>query len=243
MSVLIELHKVNIRYRTNQAGIHSVKDFFTSWANPFQTTSILKDISLRLEKGKSLGILGRNGCGKSTLLRAVAGIIKPSSGQCICRGMVAPILALGAGLELELSGYENIRLLLALYGKKAGQEAIDAIVQFSELDEDTLHQAVKCYSSGMLARLTFSISFSQDCDLYIIDEVMAVGDMGFQGKCKSRIRELQEAGKSFLFVSHFPDEVEKICEQAILLDEGRLIQQGSATEICQQYRNLFMETK
>jgi ABC-type polysaccharide/polyol phosphate transport system ATPase subunit len=243
MSVLIELHKVNIRYRTNQAGIHSVKDFFTSWANPFQTTSILKDISLRLEKGKSLGILGRNGCGKSTLLRAVAGIIKPSSGQCICRGTVAPILALGAGLELELSGYENIRLLLALYGKKASQEAIDAIVQFSELDEDTLHQAVKCYSSGMLARLTFSISFSQDCDLYIIDEVMAVGDMGFQGKCKSRIRELQEAGKSFLFVSHFPDEVEKICEQAILLDEGRLIQQGSATEICQQYRNLFMETK
>lgn len=116
---------------------------------------------------------------------------------------------------------------------------VDQIAAFSELDDFTLRQPVKAYSSGVTARLTFSISFSQQCDIYIIDEVMAVGDMGFQAQGMQRIHALQEAGKSFLFVSHFPDEVERICDQAILLDQGKLILKGSSASICQEYRKLF----
>ncbi|HNF71210.1 MAG TPA: ABC transporter ATP-binding protein, partial [Chitinophagaceae bacterium] len=113
------------------------------------------------------------------------------------------------------------------------------ITEFSELDQRTLESPVKCYSSGMLARLAFSVSFAQDCDLYIIDEVLAVGDLGFQSRCKERISELQQMGKSFLFVSHFPDEVEKICNKGILLDDGRILFNGSAEKICREYRKLF----
>ena len=140
---------------------------------------------------------------------------------------------------MELTGYENIELLLSLYGQKSSHTLVNEIASFSELDHETLSQAVKSYSSGMTARLTFSISFSQQCDIYIIDEVMAVGDMGFQSKCLQKITELQQAGKSFLFVSHFPDEVERICDQAILLDQGKLILQGTSKEICREYRKLF----
>jgi ABC-type polysaccharide/polyol phosphate transport system ATPase subunit len=228
-----------VRYRTNNAGIFSVKDLLTTFAHPFQTTEILRDISFSLKKGDSLGIVGRNGSGKSTLLRAIAGIIEPSKGTVKAYGSIAPILALGAGLELELTGYENIHLLLSLYGRKINKKAIDDIASFSELDDATLNQPTKCYSSGMLARLTFSISFSHQCDIFIIDEVLAVGDMGFQAKCIAKINELKNQGKSIIFVSHFPEEVVKICKQAILLEKGVLIHQGTSEEVCQHYKNLF----
>ena len=239
MSSILKLNQVNVRYRTNHAGIHSIKDFVTTFKNPFQTIPILNDISFQLEKGQSLGILGRNGSGKSTLLRTIAGIIKPSSGTIHIEGNIAPILALGAGLELELTGYENIHLLLSLYGRQVTKSAIEEIAAFSELDDTTLRQATKCYSSGMLARLTFSISFSHDCSIYIIDEVLAVGDMGFQTKCLNKIYELKNQGKTIIFVSHFPDEVVKICDQAILLEKGVLIHQGLSAEVCQHYKALF----
>ncbi len=239
MSVLLDLQHVSVRYRSNPAGIFSVKDLLTTMAHPFQTKEILNDISFTLQQGESLGIVGRNGSGKSTLLRTIAGIIKPSKGQLTTNGSIAPILALGAGLEQELTGYENIRLLLSLYGRKINASSVEKIAAFSELDDTTLRQAVKCYSSGMLARLTFSISFSQHCDIFIIDEVLAVGDMGFQAKCMQKISDLKKDGRSVIFVSHFPDEVEKICENAILLEQGKLIYQGSSSAVCQEYKNLF----
>jgi ABC-type polysaccharide/polyol phosphate transport system ATPase subunit len=236
---LLELDQVTVRYRINPGGVHSVKDWITSMSHPFRTIPILKDLNLKLMPGQSLGIMGRNGSGKSTLLRTVAGIIKPSSGIVRVNGSIAPILALGAGLEPELTGHENIRLLLALQGRVRTKAATRDIAAFSELDEATLDQPTKTYSSGMLARLSFSIAFSQNCDIYIIDEVLAVGDLGFQQKCLQRIESLQQSGKTFLFVSHFPEEVERICNRAILLEQGRLIGDGSAREICQQYRHLF----
>jgi len=239
MSMLLEIQQVCVRYRTNHAGVHSVKDLITTMTNPFASTEILHNISLSLERGQSLGILGRNGCGKSTLLRTVAGIIQPTSGTVRCHGTIAPILALGAGLEMELTGFENIHLLLALYGQSVTADELKSIADFSGLDQPTLQQAVKCYSSGMLARLAFSIAFSREADIYSIDEVMAVGDMGFQAKCMERIHTLQRKGKSFLFVSHSPDEVASICDQAILLDGGKLIKSGSSSDICREYKNLF----
>ena len=144
MADLLHLQNVSVRYRSNPAGVYSVKDLITSFAHPFRTREILHDISFNLQKGDSLGILGRNGCGKSTLLRCIAGIIKPSHGKVVVHGSIAPILALGAGLEPELTGYENIKLLLALYGRRINREAIEEITAFAELDAPTLAQAVKC---------------------------------------------------------------------------------------------------
>ena len=237
--LLLELDQVTVRYRVNPGGVHSVKDWITSMSHPFRTVPILQNVTLNLLPGQSLGIMGRNGSGKSTLLRTVAGIIKPSAGSVRVNGSVAPILALGAGLEPELTGHENIRLLLALQGRTRNKAAWEEIAAFSELIDSVLDKPAKTYSSGMLARLSFSIAFSQDCDMYIIDEVLAVGDLGFQQKCLQRIESLQQSGKTFLFVSHFPEEVERICDRAILLEQGRLIGDGSARDICQQYRHLF----
>jgi ABC-type polysaccharide/polyol phosphate transport system ATPase subunit len=230
---------VSVKYRHNHAGIYSIKDLLTSFSRPFSYKTILEDISFTLQAGESLGILGRNGSGKSTLLRTMANIVKPYKGKIVCHGSIAPILALGVGLEMELTGYENIDLLLSLYGHSKDRQVIEDIIAFSELDDTTLKQAVKCYSSGMLARLSFSISFANDCSIYIIDEVLAVGDFGFQAKCIQKINSLKQEGKSIIFVSHFPDEVERICEKAILLDQGKIIQQGKSTEICKSYRQMF----
>jgi len=239
MQAFLEYKNVSVKYRHNHAGIYSIKDLLTTFAKPFQYKTILHDISFSLHKGESLGILGRNGSGKSTLLRTIAGIVKPYEGSIRCDGSIAPILALGVGLEMELTGYENIDLLLALYGQSKDTKKIEDIIAFSELDDMTLHQAVKCYSSGMLARLSFSISFANECDIYIIDEVLAVGDFGFQAKCIEKINTLQAEGKSIIFVSHFPDEVERICDHAILLEHGKIIEQGKASEICRKYREMF----
>ncbi|MBL7773132.1 MAG: ABC transporter ATP-binding protein [Chitinophagaceae bacterium] len=239
MAALLQFRNVDIRYRSNEHGVHSIKDFFTSWKKPFQYKTILHQISFSLEEGRSLGVLGRNGSGKSTLLRAISGIIEPHQGEIICTASMAPVLALGVGLEMELTGFENMRLLLSLYGIKLTPERRDAIQQFSGLDDTTLKQPVKCYSSGMLARLSFSISFSQDCTIYIIDEVMAVGDLGFQQQCVDRIFALKQAGKSIIFVSHAPDEVARICDDAILLEQGRILSFGTAQEICKKYTELF----
>lgn len=216
-----------------------MKDLITQRKNPFSQKAILKDVSLQLHEGECLGILGRNGSGKSTLLRTMAGIIKPHSGVVKVNASIAPILAIGAGLELELTGYENISLLLSLYGHSRGPEDIERIQAFSELSDTVLRMPVKTYSAGMTARLAFSISLANDCDILIIDEVLAVGDQGFQKKCMHKIFEIKNFGKSIIFVSHFPDEVLKICNTAVLLEDGKIVRKGTAEEICKLYQNLF----
>lgn len=235
---LVSVEHIEVSFWQNNVGVHSIKDLLTHRKNPFTLKPILTDVSLQLKKGESMGILGRNGSGKSTLLRAIAGVIKPQKGKIRLNGTVAPILAIGAGLELELTGYENISLLLSLYGLKGSKKVTD-ITTFAELSDEVLKMPVKCYSSGMVARLAFSISLANDCDLLIIDEVLAVGDKGFQEKCMRKIYEIKEQGKSIIFVSHFPDEVVKICNTAVLLEQGKIINQGDATEICNHYKQLF----
>lgn len=236
---LIQYQHVFVKYRHNPSGVFSIKDLLTSFSKPFQFKMILKDISFSLQAGESLGILGRNGSGKSTLLRTLAGIVKPCDGRIQVNGTLAPILALGVGLEMELTGYENIQLLLALYGQGASKQKVQSIIDFSGLDDVTLRQPVKCYSSGMLARLSFSISFANECDIYIIDEVLAVGDFGFQAACIQKINELKSKGKSIIFVSHFPDEVERLCEKALLLEQGSIIHEGLSKSVCEHYRKMF----
>ncbi len=236
---VIKFEHVFIDYRQNPAGVYSIKDAITSWSHPFRKKTILKDITFEIMPGEHLGIAGRNGSGKSTLLRAIAGIIKPSKGRIQVNGKIAPILALGAGLELEMTGYENIRLLLSLNGHQVNHQIVNQIQHFSELDEQTLNQAVKSYSTGMLARLAFSISFAHESDIYIIDEILAVGDLGFQQKCIEKIHDIQQKGHTIIFVSHFPAEMVNLCNQALLLEQGEIIDRGSAKQVAEKYKELF----
>ncbi|MCD6011423.1 MAG: transporter related [Flavipsychrobacter sp.] len=238
--LIIKVDNVHVSFWQNNLGIYTLKDLIAQRKLPFKSKTILNNISVEVKRGDSLGIVGRNGSGKSTLLRTIAGIIKPDRGTVIVNGTFAPILAIGAGLESELTGYENIKLLLALYGTaRKNTNAIDNVREFSELSDDVLRSPVKQYSSGMLARLAFSISLANDSDILIIDEVMAVGDQGFQGKCVKKIYDMKEQGKTILYVSHFPDDVARICNKAVLLEGGEVVHSGDSQEICQKYSNLF----
>ena len=238
--IIIKVENVHVRFWQNNVGVYSLKDLITHRKSPFKTKTILNDISVEVKRGESMGIVGRNGSGKSTLLRTIAGIIKPAKGKVTVNGSFAPILAIGAGLEQELTGFENIHMLLALYGtaRKNGN-AIDNIKEFSELGEEILRMPIKQYSSGMVARLAFSISLANAADILIIDEVLAVGDQGFQAKCIEKIHQLKAQGTTILFVSHFPEGVLKICDTAILLEAGQITHRGPAAEICENYRLLF----
>jgi ABC-type polysaccharide/polyol phosphate transport system ATPase subunit len=172
-------------------------------------------------------------------LRTIAGIIQPRQGQSVTvNGTFAPILAIGAGLELELTGYENIAALGLIWHPPQKHNAVQNIKDFSELSDEVLSMPVKQYSSGMVARLAFSISLANDSDILIIDEVLAVGDQGFQAKCLEKIYQIKDQGKTILFVSHFPDDVARICNKAIL-EGGEMTHSGNSEEVCENYRRLF----
>lgn len=237
---IIKIDDVHVSFWHNNLGILSIKDLITQLKFPFENKRILNGITTEIKRGDSVGILGRNGSGKSTLLRTIAGIIKPEIGKVTVNGVFAPILAIGAGLETELTGYENIELLLSLYGTPMkNTNAVANIREFSELSDEALRMPIKQYSSGMTARLAFSISLANKADILIIDEVLAVGDQGFQKKCMDKIFEMKSNGITILFVSHFPEDVKKICNKAILLEKGTLIDSGDAPEICDHYNRLF----
>ncbi len=237
---IIKVENVSVSFWQNNVGVYSLKDLITHRKSPFKSKTILNDISVEVNRGESMGIVGRNGSGKSTLLRTIAGIIKPVKGKVTVNGTFAPILAIGAGLEQELTGYENIHMLLALYGsERKNTNAIENIREFSELGDDVLRMPVKQYSSGMVARLAFSISLANVSDILIIDEVLAVGDQGFQAKCMDKIHQIKAQGTTILFVSHFPEGVLKICDTAILMEAGQITHRGPAAEICENYKLLF----
>lgn len=242
--IAIELNHVNVSYIHNRRGIYSIKDFVLKGGlfSPFEYKQVLQDINLKLYKGESLGILGRNGEGKSTLLRTIAGIVTPTSGTCKVHIEISPLLALGAGIELELTGIENIKIYAALsgnYSKQTINSVIDDVAEFSELSLEQLKMPTKMYSTGMLARLAFSSVVSAQPELMMIDEVMAVGDKGFQEKCKRRIHEIKKAGATILFVSHNPDEILEICERGICIEHGKISCDGTSKEAVEKYLNLF----
>lgn len=241
---VIALRHVFVSYLHNKRGIYSIKDFVLKGGlfSPFEKKEVLYDISMDVCKGETLGILGRNGEGKSTLLRTIAGIITPDSGTCRVGIEISPLLALGAGLELELTGLENIKIYMALsgaYEKQTIGALIDSVAAFSELSMEQLRMPVKMYSTGMLSRLAFSTVMATQPQLLMIDEVLAVGDKGFQEKCKQRIREVKKAGATVLFVSHNPDEVLEVCGRGICLKEGRIICDSTAQDAVKEYHHLF----
>lgn len=238
--IIIEAKNLSVSFLIQRHGINNIKDFIITMGvkSPFEKKNVLKDLDLTIYKGECLGVMGRNGCGKSTLLRTIAGIMTPDGGTLTVKGKVAPLMALGVGLEPELSGYENIKLVGTLMGlsKKELKSSLHSIIDFSELTNDEIEMQVKRYSSGMMARLAFSIAVAVQPEILIIDEALAVGDMGFRQKCARRINEIKSAGSTIIYVSHHIEEIKNICTRAIFMEDGKIALSGDVNEVCEYYQ-------
>lgn len=199
----------------------------------------LKEIDLVIEPGQTVGILGPNGSGKSTLLQVIAGIIHPTSGEVEIEGKISALLELGAGFNPEFTGRENVFLNASILGlsTEETEERFDAIVAFSGIGE-FIDQPVKTYSSGMFVRLAFATAINVNPDIIIIDEALAVGDVAFQQRCMNKLRQLQKAGKTILFVSHDTSAVKSLCDHAILMQHGQIIAAGEPDDIVNQYMKI-----
>ncbi|HYM10929.1 MAG TPA: ABC transporter ATP-binding protein [Bryobacterales bacterium] len=198
----------------------------------------LRNVSLRVEAGETVGIIGANGAGKSTLLSIAVGVSTPSEGVVIQRGRVSALLELGSGFHPDLTGRENIHLNAALLGytRALVQSRLDSIIDFAGIP-DFIDEPLRTYSSGMMARLGFSVAIHLDPDILVLDEVLAVGDQEFQKRCMDRIHEFQQQGKTLLFVSHSATAVEQLCQRAVWLELGRVRRDGPAPEVLAEYRD------
>ncbi len=209
--------------------------------NPFKKSYhhdfyAMNDVSFEIKKGETVGIIGKNGAGKSTLLKMITGVLTPTSGNIEVHGKIASILELGSGFNPEMTGLENIYLYGTLTGftKEEMDQKKDAIATFADIG-DFLYQPIKGYSSGMLARLGFAAAINIDADILIVDEALAVGDIVFQAKCMAKMTSLMEQGITVLFVSHDTHSVKTLCNQAVFIDKGRLIDFGDVGSVTDQY--------
>jgi lipopolysaccharide transport system ATP-binding protein len=202
----------------------------------------LRDIDLEIQAGTTLGILGQNGSGKSTLLQVVAGIMTQTRGDCLVSGKVAALLELGAGFNPEFTGRENVFMSGAIGGftRIQMEQRLGEILDFAEIGE-FIDQPVKTFSSGMFMRLAFAVAIHSDPDILLVDEALAVGDIIFQHRCINRINQLRQAGKTILFVTHDLQAVTRFCDRAILLDQGRKLEDGKPEVVVQRYQGLIFE--
>lgn len=229
-----------MKFRMSDEPINSLKEIFTTAITGklrFNEFLALDNVSFDLEKGKTLGLIGNNGAGKSTTLKLISGILKPTSGTIITRGNVVPMLELGAGFDLELTGKENIYLNGAIlgYSKEYLTSKYDEIVEFAEI-QDFIDMPIRNYSSGMMARLAFSIASVVHPEILIVDEILAVGDTAFQEKSFNRMKELMSGGATVLFVSHDLEKIEEMCDKVIWLNHGKVVEIGDPKELCDKYR-------
>lgn len=196
----------------------------------------LNDVSFEIKKGETVGIIGKNGAGKSTLLKIITGVLTPTSGSVEVNGKIASLLELGAGFNPEMTGLENIYLQGAIMGfsRKEMDTKVDAILEFADIGE-FIYQPVKMYSSGMFARLAFSVSINVEPDILIVDEALSVGDMRFQLKCMDKFNEFREAGKTILFVTHDINSVKRFCTFSIWIKNGQLESLGNTDQITDRY--------
>lgn len=204
----------------------------------------IENISFNIQKGDTIGIIGKNGAGKSTALKLIAGVTSPTSGKVAITEKVAPLIELGAGFHHELTGYENIFLNGAILGmhKKEIESRLNDIIEFSELGE-FIYTPIKRYSSGMYMRLGFSVAIHTDAPILLIDEVLAVGDAAFQKKCLDYLQGVKKSKeKTIVFVSHNEESVKQFCEKVILLDHGKMIAEGPPTEVFEKYHHILKET-
>lgn len=237
--VVLKVDNVSMRFNLSTEKVDDLKDFFIKMIKRqlmYNEFWALKNISFELKKGDRLGILGFNGAGKSTLLKVIAGVLKPTEGTVESKGKIVPLLELGAGFDKQYTGAENIYLYGAMLGYSKEFIAIkyDEIVEFSELGK-FINVPVKNYSSGMKARLGFSIATVVEPDILILDEVLSVGDAKFRKKSEAKVREMFDKGATVLFVSHSLSQVQSLCNKAILLEKGEIIASGDIEEVSKVY--------
>ncbi|MBY7812960.1 ABC transporter ATP-binding protein [Vibrio fluvialis] len=223
----------NLPYGIKGVLLSPIKTLKTLKTSKFRA---LDNLSFDIKSGEAVALIGKNGAGKSTILSLIAGVMKPTSGSIIVNGSIAPMLELGGGFHFELTGRENIVLNGCLLGftKKEIQNKIEDIIAFSELGI-FIDQPIRTYSSGMLARLGFSIISQMEPDIIIIDEVLAVGDQAFQEKCYSKINEFRTNGATILLVSHNMSDVEKICDRVLWIEDHKIKANGTPEEIVPHY--------
>ena len=236
---MIEVSDVSMRFRMNSDRIMSLKEFVTTALRGklrYQEFTALERVSFTVKKGETLGLIGRNGAGKSTMLKVISGILKPTEGNVTCHGNVVPMLELGSGFDMDLTGKENIFLNGAIlgYSEEFLKAKYDEIVAFSELGQ-FIEVPIRNYSSGMLARLAFSIATVVQPEILIVDEILAVGDAQFQEKSKRRMMELMGGGTTVLFVSHSINQVKEMCKRAVWLEGGKIRMAGKAGDVCDEY--------
>lgn len=237
--IMIDVDHVTIRFNLSSQKIDNLKEYFIKFLKKelmFQEFLAVKDVTFQVRQGEAWALIGTNGSGKSTLLKAISGIMKPYRGHITVNGSVAPLIELGAGFDPECTARENIFLNGCVLGHslKYMEDHFDEIVDFAELHK-FLESPIKNYSSGMRARLGFSVATMVKPEILIVDEVLAVGDYKFQQKCFRRMRELLDGGTTLLFVSHNIDQVRQLCDHAVWLDYGELRMIGDVNEVCDAY--------
>lgn len=237
---IIELDHVHMSFNIANEKLTNLKEYFIKILKHelfYREFVALDDVNLNIYPGERYGFIGVNGSGKSTLLKIIAGVLEPTTGTCTTRGSIAPIIELGAGFDMELTGRENIYLNGALlgYSRQFIDEHMDEIVEFAEV-EKFVDMPLKNYSSGMVTRIAFSIATATIPDILVVDEALSVGDINFQAKCEARIHELvEENGTTLLFVSHSIEQVERVCNRALWLDHGIMRQVGDVRPVCDAY--------
>lgn len=237
--VVVSVDGVTIRFNLANQKVDNLKEYFIKLVKKellFQEFFAVKNVSFQIRRGEAWGLVGANGSGKSTLLKAISGILKPYEGSISVEGRVAPLIELGAGFDGDLTARENIFLNGCLLGhsEKYMSEHFQEIVDFSEL-WDFLDSPIKNYSSGMRARLGFAIATMAKPDIFIVDEVLAVGDYKFREKCKKRMDNMLADGVTLLFVSHSIEDVLQLCDHAIWLEKGQCVMSGEAQTVCKAY--------
>lgn len=236
---IIKIQDVSMRFRLSNDRISSLKEFVTTALRgklQYNEFEALKHISFNVNSGETIGIIGRNGSGKSTLLKIIAGILKPTQGSVEVYGNIVPMLELGSGFDMDLTGRENIYLNGAILGYSEDflKAKFNEIVDFSELGE-FINVPIRNYSSGMLMRLAFSVAAMVEPEILIADEILAVGDEAFQHKSMSRMKEMMESGTTVLLVSHSLDQIREVCDRAIWIDQGQIKMMGKTEEVCAAY--------
>ena len=238
---VIEIKKITKVYNLYDKPSDRLKEVILPYKKRHKDFIALDNVSFNVKKGEILGIIGKNGSGKSTILKIITNVLTPTSGEAIIKGKIAALLELGAGFNMEYTGIENIYLNGQMIGfsKEEMDEKLQDIIDFADIG-DHVYQPVKTYSSGMFARLAFSVAISVDPDILIVDEALSVGDVFFQNKCYRRFEEFRNRGKTILFVTHDMGSVIKYCDRCVLLNSGKKIAEVSAQEMVDLYKKVMV---
>jgi ABC-2 type transport system ATP-binding protein len=243
VAAAIEIERVTKNFRLYHQKPSSLKERILRFRRiRWEPFTALDDISLDIEAGTTVGLLGHNGSGKSTLLKCIAGILQPSAGSVRTVGRMAALLELGAGFHPELSGRENVYLNGSILGLKRTEvdRVFDDIVAFAEL-EQFIDTPVKHYSSGMYVRLGFAVAINVDPEILLVDEVLSVGDEAFQRKCTDKVKTFQAEGRTIVVVTHAADMVRQMCDKAAALEHGKLVAQGEPNEVIREFRERLLK--